>query len=160
MNNNKKLRIPEKGHKNLRKGRFSYPGNYYFVTTIVQGKEKIFQKEECANIVIDAIRWMKKEGRVENIVAIVMPEHLHWVFVLKKGTLDSIMKTLKGFTARKINQILGRNGKLWQEQYYEHLIRKDENLLEIAKYCLNNSVRRGIVEEFHNYPYWICKYDV
>jgi len=144
----------------LRKGRLSHLENYYFITTVVRKKEKIFQNKRCADVVINAIKWIGQHKKAENIVAIVMPEHLHWVFVLKEGELAGVVKSLKGFTARKINQILDRKGNLWQEQYYERLIRKNEGLLNIAKYCLNNSVRRGLVDDFRRYPYWVCKYEV
>jgi len=160
MDNEQNLKIPERGYRNLRKGRYSQVGNYYFITTATQRKEKIFQSERCARVVIDSIKWIEHRKKAENIVAIVMPEHLHWVFILKEGTLADIVKSLKGFTARKINQMLDRKGNIWQEQYYEHLVRKNEALLNIAKYCLNNSVRRGLVDDFHCYPYWLCKYEV
>ena len=54
-----------------------------------------------------------------------MPEHLHTVIQLgPEQTLDKVMKSLKSFTARQINSLLGRRGALWQDQYHDHHIRK------------------------------------
>ena len=35
------------------------------------------------------------------------------------------------------------DGKLWQRNYYEHIIRDDESLREIREYIVGNAVRRG-----------------
>jgi len=42
---------------------------------------------------------------------------------------------------------------LWQRSYYEHVLRRDEDAKEVARYILNNPVRAGFVQDFQNYPY-------
>ena len=75
-------------------------------------------------------------------------------------TLAKVMHSFKRFTAREINKLLGREGPLWQSQYYDHAIRKDESLMDILRYCYENPVRKGIVDEAREYPYWRCKFSV
>jgi REP element-mobilizing transposase RayT len=41
--------------------------------------------------------------------------------------------------------------KLWQPSFYDHVLRKDEDLLETAKYIFNNPVRKKIVEHYQDY---------
>ena len=89
-----------------------------------------------------------------------MPDHLHFVAELHMETLSELMHSLKSYTARKINVILKRRGQLWQAQYYDHAIRKDEVLHDVVVYCLNNPVRAGLVTDFHQYPYWYCRWAV
>ncbi|MEJ2363263.1 MAG: transposase, partial [Deltaproteobacteria bacterium] len=79
---------------------------------------------------------------------------------LCSGSLTTLMRTLKVYTARKINQLLNRKGPLWQPQYHDHAIRKDEVLEEITLYCLNNPVRSGLVRDFHDYPHWFCRWQI
>ena len=45
--------------RNLRKGRYSAPGIYYFLTTSVAGRRPIFTSPEPAYIVLDTINWLK-----------------------------------------------------------------------------------------------------
>jgi len=44
--------------------------------------------------------------------------------------------------------------RLWQEGYYEHVVRKDEVLPELVGYILRNPVRAGLVADPTEYPYW------
>lgn len=43
--------------------------------------------------------------------------------------------------------------KFWQENYYEHILRKDEDTGVVAKYILENPVRKGLVRDYSAYPY-------
>ncbi len=41
--------------------------------------------------------------------------------------------------------------KLWQPSFYDHVLRKDEDLLETVKYIFNNPVRKKIVMHYLDY---------
>ena len=41
----------------------------------------------------------------------------------------------------------------WQKDYYDHILRSEENLIVHLKYILNNPVRTGLVGYWRNYPY-------
>ena len=92
--------------------------------------------------------------------AVLMPDHLHCVAELKTIGLPKLMHSLKSFTAKRVNAVLNRQGSLWQDQYYEHAIRKDENLNEVVLYMLHNPVRAGLATDFHTYPFWYCRWAV
>ena len=90
-----------------------------------------------------------------------MPDHIHAIFQLgNKQTLSQLMQSLKRYTAKQINSRLARNGFLWQENYYDHGIRYDEALNKIVRYCYENPVRKGLVEQPKDYPHWRCKYEM
>ena len=44
-------------------------------------------------------------------------------------------------------------GRLWQEGYHDRILRKDEEVQEIARYILENPVRAGLVRAPTEYPY-------
>ena len=43
--------------------------------------------------------------------------------------------------------------KLWQRGFYEHIIRKEENIADVAEYILNNPVRQGLVQDGEYYEW-------
>ena len=92
--------------------------------------------------------------------AVVMPDHLHFVAGLKGDSLAKIMQSFKGYTAREINKVLKKKGPFWQPQYHDHAIRKDEDLIEVVLYTLQNSVRAGLVKDFRDFPFWYCRWEV
>ena len=43
--------------------------------------------------------------------------------------------------------------RLWQKSFYDHVVRKEENLNSVAEYIFNNPVRKGMVENYDDYPF-------
>jgi len=73
-----------------------------------------------------------------------MPNHVH-VLLEPKVPLPAITRWLKGSTARKANQILGRTGEaFWQEESFDHWIRNDSELNRIVRYIEYNPVTAGL----------------
>ncbi len=89
-----------------------------------------------------------------------MPDHLHAVFELKTGTLPQVMHSLKSYTAKQVKYLLQLPSAVWQEQYHDHAVRKSENLEDVILYMLHNPVRAGLVKDFHEYPFWWCRWKI
>ncbi|TAG08987.1 MAG: HsdR family type I site-specific deoxyribonuclease [Verrucomicrobia bacterium] len=101
-----------------------------------------------AKIVADALRHFNGE-RCELASFVVMPNHVHVLFRPRKGHLiEEIMKSWKGFTAREINKRMGTKGKLWQEEYWDRLVRSERHFLKYADYIRNNPVKAKLSNGF------------
>lgn len=94
---------PDKGSGNLRKFRFSQIGQYYFVTTSTAGRIPLFENPVFAGIILNSLEWLEIRERIAVFCGVVMPDHLHLVFELKKDSLPKVLLSLKSFTAREIN---------------------------------------------------------
>lgn len=152
---------PNKGHNQLRKGRWSTPGTYYSVTLATFHREPLLTTPGTPRIIFQCFDWLETDKRLEWLCIMVMPDHIHAVFRLQnKQTLSALIQSFKKFTAKQINAKLGKNGSLWQKNYYEHGIRRDESLNKIVGYCYENPVRKGLVKHPKDYPYWWCKYEI
>jgi len=148
-----------KGSHRLRKGRVSEIGQYYLVTTATLGRSPVFTLPEAAQLVLSSLQWLKNKGLILLECAVVMPDHLHFVAQLRSASLGAVVQSVKGFSSRQINLLLRRKGPLWQSLYYDHAIRTDEVLEDVVLYCLYNPVRAGLVEDFHQYPFWYCRWE-
>ena len=74
--------------------------------------------------------------------------------------LPSILKALKGASARSINQLSGSNGEVWQQESFDHVPRSQESFDEKLEYIRQNPVRRGLVKKPEDYPWlWLCRTD-
>jgi len=102
----------------------------------------------------------KKE--IELHVAVVMPDHVHLIFTpLRRDDawpypLPDIMHAIKGSSARQVNLLLGRTGPVWQEEFFDHLLRSNESLAEKVEYVCQNPVRAGLVKSENDYC-WLWK---
>ncbi len=153
-------KFPAKGSHRLRRSRAALPGQYYLLTTATFARAPVFQNAEIAQLVLAALRWLDQQGKIRLDAAVVMPDHVHCVAQLSVGSLAGVMQSFKRFSARQINQALQRTGPLWQAQYHDHALRRDEDHREVVRYCLHNPVRVGIVADFHDYPHWWCRWEV
>ena len=151
---------PRKGSNFLRKGRASIKNQHYLITTKVLDKKPVFNQAEAAEIVLNSLSWLEEQGMILLDAAVVMPDHLHFVAGLRQGSLAQLMRSLKTYTAKKINFLLEREGPFWQSQYHDHAVRKDEDLNKVVLYTLSNPVRAGLVIDFHDYPFWYCRWKV
>ena len=97
-------------------------------------------------------------------VAIVMPDHVHLIFTplihrqeMAVCSLAEITDAIKGASAHKINQALGRRGQVWQAESFDHVLRSSESLDQKVSYLLDNPVRRGLVDNWDNYAWSWCQ---
>jgi REP element-mobilizing transposase RayT len=87
-----------------------------------------------------------------------MPDHLHWLLVPGSEPIHAIMRRTKSCSARCINRRTGHTGRLWQNGFHDHAVRKEEDLAAIARYIIANPVRAGLVRSVREYPFWDCVY--
>jgi putative transposase len=91
------------------------------------------------------------------IAATVMPDHVHLLLTPKSGwSLSRIMKGIKGVSARKINLMRSKTGKVWQVESYDRIVRDQSALIETLEYMLNNPLKQGLTEAPWNYHGWYC----
>jgi type I restriction enzyme R subunit len=94
-----------------------------------------------AKIVSDALRHFDGD-RYELASFVVMPNHVHVLFrPLGPHSLPEILKSWKGFTAREINKRIGKAGTLWQDEYWDRLIRNERHFFKVAEYIRENPVK-------------------
>jgi REP element-mobilizing transposase RayT len=88
------------------------------------------------------------EGKRYRLVAwCVMPNHVHVVCRLLPGQeLSKVLQGWKSFTSRKANAILGQSGAFWQREYYDRLIRDEDELERAIRYVVSNPKRAGLKE--------------
>jgi len=70
--------------------------------------------------------------------------------------LEVIMKRLKGPSAVAANRILGREGKFWQRESFDHFVRNERELHNIIAYIFNNPVKAGWAKHWEDWPFnWL-----
>ena len=93
---------------------------------------------------------------------VVMPDHVHMVFTPFTDAIGNvfglaeIMNGIKGASAHSINKLLQRKGHVWEKEYFDRILRKEESLVEKAEYICMNPVRKGIANSQDEYP-WLWR---
>ncbi len=109
-------------------------------------------RPEIAQVVVDALGYGQDTLRYYTLHAfVVMPNHVH-VLLTPHVAVPKLLRTLKAFTARRANQILGSTGKpFWQDESYDHVVRNEEEWQRIRAYIEQNPVRAKLAPAAEQY---------
>lgn len=99
---------------------------------------RILGEEKCREIMWRTLLHFDHD-RYEMYAFVVMPTHVHALFKpLGEWRMESILQSWKGFSARAINEISARTGKLWLREYWDRLVRTREHFWHIVRYIRRN----------------------
>jgi REP element-mobilizing transposase RayT len=108
-----------------------------------------------ARKIIRQIGLLHNDKQVYSLAWVIMPDHVHWLFQLNTNiSLSKLMNLFKGRTARILNKDMKTKGRFWQSAYYDHAVRKDEDIQQIARYIVANPLRAEMVERIEDYSHW------
>ena len=148
---------------------YSHEGAY-FITTCTFKNALLFVKERYCNIVKQCLLEIPVHfPNIELDAWIIMPNHVHAILVINDrieqikrrgtacraptstyerfgkptmGSLPTIIRSFKSAATKRINAIRETPGtRVWQRNYYEHVIRNDEEFNIRRRYLLDNPVR-------------------
>jgi putative transposase len=150
----------------LRDYDYSQPGAY-FITICTKNRRFLFGEIENDLMSINdygeivRLSWLDLPQHYANVqldTFVIMPNHIHGIIFLedvgagfkpaptgsgsKRYPLSEIVRAFKTFSSRHINKLRNMPGtSVWQRNYYEHVIRRDEVLNKIRQYIEFNPLR-------------------
>jgi REP element-mobilizing transposase RayT len=148
-------------NKTLRLENYDYTQNgLYFITICTNNKEAYFGEikdniliANSAGYMIEKI-WLELCDRFDFIKLhnyVVMPNHFHSIIEITDSTKSiHIGNTIGAFKSISTNEYikgvhnhnwLPFNKRLWQKNYYEHIIRDEKSYLVISDYIKNNPLK-------------------
>lgn len=134
----------------------------YFITICTFNRELYFEKYTKLKEIVNQ-QWQKITKRYSNLILdefIIMPNHIHGIIIVgatlavaqnRAGarpapTIGKIIGTFKSLCVHDWLIYLKKNeiaavGKFWQRNYYEHIIRGENDLNKIRQYIQNNPLK-------------------
>ena len=117
----------------------------FFLTLCSHERQPVFTDTAFNIAIIDCIK--EEKERVEHAIYTycLMPDHLHLLSSPRESGI-SVTQFMGGLSSKvtRLSWGYGFSGKLFQRSFYDHIVRKEEDLKEIAKYILNNPVRKNM----------------
>ena len=87
---------------------------------------------------------------IDDICHVVMPNHFHCLVLLKEHQVVSVQQFVRSFKA-KVSQECNRrilkgecldiDGRIWQQNFHDHVVRDNEDYQNIANYIVKNPER-------------------
>ena len=132
---------------------YSTPGVYFLTLCSWKGKN-VFYDPKLAKEIVNCLEDCSRQFGYKVYSYCLMPNHLHLLTSVSEGarSVSQYVQAFKSLSTRLFWRSFGK-GKLWQRGFYDHIIRKEESLVEITKYILANPVRKGLSDTTDEYPY-------
>jgi putative transposase len=143
---------------NLRIGRISEPGQIYHINFCTENRKLLFSNLWFAREVVLSLRGCDTKQITQTLAFVVMPDHVHWLFELKTGTVGAAVSRAKAISSRAINKRRNATGSVWQKDFYDHALRNEESVHDVARYIVANPLRAGLAKSVRDYSHWYAVY--
>lgn len=131
----------------------SYVGQQaYFITACARDRRKAFLAKEFCDICRDELFAIAGADGFAIDAYVLMPDHVHFECegLRDNSSLPAFVSTWKQRTGWAWHQRSG--SPLWQEGYYDRVLRENDNALSIARYIVENPLRARLVTDVRDYP--------
>lgn len=149
-----KLKQQYKSRKNIRLPHELYQQSDqpFSITICTTDKNKIFQNEKLAKPIFNNILSGPLSSETELFAVCLMPDHIHFLLSPKNNaSLVQIIDRWKTFSTNLLHR-QGFDGPVWQRSFYDHALRKEEDIKTTSEYIIQNPVRGGLVDKWEEYP--------
>ena len=110
--------------------------------------------EKVGTDALKSIRHYNEKQKWFCHLALLMPDHVH--FILSFPDIASFSPVIGDWK----RWLTIRHKVRWQENFFDHRLRRDENFNQKADYILHNPVRAGFVAKPEDWPYiWMSEVD-
>ncbi len=129
--------------RNIR--RYFSPGNTYFLTHVTYKRKTILLHN--VNLLWDAIHKYNERESFQLIAWVILPDHWHLIIDPKRNDVSKLMKCVKLSFAQHHLRGHGRtSGRTWQNRFWDHMIRDDDDMRRHLDYVHYNPVKHGLVQ--------------
>ena len=132
---------------------FDYTGAHAYHLVFNTARHEPMLVGALARVVVDAIEGAAVATSFELLAYTVMPNHVH---LLVQGTTDAAnvvrlvqrCKQKPGFEYKRET-----GNQLWLPSFYDRILRRGDDAVEIAAYILANPVRAGLMSDGDAWPF-------
>ena len=143
------------------------PGGTFFFTVVTEQRRRFLTSPLARRCLRQAVRIEKAKRPFDLFAIVLLPDHLHAVWVLPEADADFSVRWRKikeGFT-RAYLAAGGREGRprpwrirhgqraIWQPRFWEHTCRNEADLKRCVDYLHWNPVKHGLASRVIDYPW-------
>jgi REP element-mobilizing transposase RayT len=98
----------------------------------------VLRQSACRQLLAESLHHFDGESHLLHAY-VLMPNHAHVLTSLHpSSSLEKTVGGWKSVSSRRINRQLERRGTLWQEDYFDRLIRDEDHFANCVRYIRNN----------------------
>jgi len=145
--------------------RYYVPNAIVFITAVIRDRQTLFTHQPWVDLLFDTLRTTQARHPFRLFAYAILPDHLHWLMWTPPSlTFSKAMFAVKRNFTLNYKESLNRTDtlSLWQERFYDHLIRDEDDLWRHFDYIHYNPVKHGLVPQPEDWPstsyrFWLDK---
>jgi len=140
-------------HRPLRLDRLFISHPLYFVTFCTHSRAKWLASDQVHAALVEFGKRAERNHAIAIGRYVIMPDHIH-LFV--RGRVDFVLGPWVGLLKQVVARAGRRSrarGQIWQEGFFDHVLRNDESYQQEWIYVRDNPVRAGLAESSDDWPY-------
>lgn len=118
--------------------RYILPDSFYFITCNTYQRNRI--------LLIDTPLFWKSWRGLEPYAWVILPDHFHCIIECGNMNISKIMHSFKITYSRKFRDTFNP-GKVWQDRFWDHIIRDQKDMNRHLDYIHYNPVKHGLVKD-------------
>jgi len=129
-------------------------GFVYHLINRGNGRGTVFHKAQDYQAFLSILGLAKARHPVKIFAFSLMPNHFHFVIESSHHqSLSQFMQWLLTSHVRRYHKHYGSSGHVWQGRFKSFPVQRDEHLLIVLRYVLQNPVRSGLAESVGDWPW-------
>ena len=134
----------------MRYRRAFQPGGSFFFTVVTAHRRPVFATATAVDLLRDAFSAVRHQRSFAIDAIVILPDHLHCIWTLPEGDADFMTRwrLIKTWFSKRYDL-----ENVWQQRYWEHVLRDERDLAKHVDYIHYNPVKHGFVSKAIDWPY-------
>jgi putative transposase len=122
------------------------------LTLVTRRRVPLFVDADLSQTCLDCLERSSERWGTTISAYCLMPDHVHLLVDVPDGvSLKVFVQHFKQLSGYALKRRIG--SAVWQISYFDHILRDEESILDVARYIWDNPVRKGLVGERSQYPF-------
>jgi putative transposase len=135
--------------------RYTTTGRPVFITAVTYRRIPYLNTDSHKKLLISVMRELKTSTNFKMHAYVILDDHFHWIITPAGKPFPKVMQSLK---LRFVHQFKKTNKcqsslKLWQQRYWDHVIRNTEDMNQHMDYIHYNPIKHGYTTRPMDYPW-------
>jgi len=127
--------------------RYYVPNAVVFITTVVAERRPLFADKDTAILLITTMRVVQTIYASDLLAYVILPDHVHLLLRTEPPvTFSQVMQSIKWNFTRSYKKTRGIGGPVtvWQQRFWDHIIRDEGDLARHLDYVHYNPIKHGL----------------
>ena len=130
-----------------RRNKPANPDAEFFITVVTRHRNSWFSSISSRNLIQFEMANMSNRYDLKFLAWVILPNHIHWLLAPCKADYSKLVFTFKKAVSSKYKMrgSLSTGDKFWQDRFWEHTIRDNDERRQYVEYIHYNPVKHNLV---------------